>query len=305
VLNFSNGNWIELLDDNIELNGQPDPAYPASSPYTYGSPGILCQIGYVDPTTNSIYLTTQLTNPPVASASLHTRIQRWDQSGVVNATDVNGNLTPQPSLSLSSGDILVPAAGTVLELENGLTVTFSTSVAGGNFLSGDFWCFAARTDGSYDQVTSAPPLGTHHHYTKLSVVTFDGSGNATNTPDCRIPWPSSSEGDCGCCTATVGDNQTSFGAYTSIQQAIDNLPPTGGTVCILPGQYYESIILDGLTQVTLEGSGAQTTLYGYSARPAGTEDQSGSSTTISTNSGLNAIITITNSQHIKLTNFTV
>ena len=305
VLNFSNGNWIELLDDNIELNGQPDPAYPASSPYTHGSPGILCQIGYVDPTTNSIYLTTQLTNPPVASASLHTRIQRWDQSGVVNATDVNGNLTPQPSLSLSSGDILVPAAGTVLELENGLTVTFSTSVAGGNFLSGDFWCFAARTDGSYDQVTSAPPLGTHHHYTKLSVVTFDGSGNATNTPDCRIPWPSSSEGDCGCCTATVGDNQTSFGAYTSIQQAIDNLPPTGGTVCILPGQYYESIILDGLTQVTLEGSGAQTTLYAYSARPAGTEDQSGSSTTISTNSGLNAIITITNSQHIKLTNFTV
>ena len=305
VLNFSNGNWIELLDDNIELNGQPDPAYPASSAYTYGSPGILCQIGYVDPTTNSIYLTTQLTNPPVASASLHTRIQRWDQSGVVNSTDKSGNLTPQPSLSLSSGDILVPAAGTVLELENGLTVTFSTSAANGDFLSGDFWCFAARTDGSYDQVTSAPPLGTHHHYTKLSVVTFDGSGNATNTPDCRIPWPSSSEGDCGCCTATVGDNQTSFGAYTSIQQAIDNLPLTGGTVCILPGQYYESIILDGLTQVTLEGSGPQTTLYAYAASPKGTTDQSGSAATISTNSGLNAIITITNSQHIKLTNFTV
>jgi hypothetical protein len=304
VLNFSNGDWIELLDDDMELNGQPDPAYPSASPYIYGNPGILCQIGSVDPTTNSIYLTTQLSSPPVASASLHTRIQRWDQSGIVNSTDTSGNLTAQPSLSLSTGDILVPAAGTVLVLENGLTVTFATN-SGGDFLSGDFWCFSARTNGSYDQLTSAPPLGTHHHYTKLSVVTFDGTGFATNTPDCRTPWPTASEGDCGCCTATVGDNRNTFGAYTSIQQAIDNLPPTGGTVCILPGQYYESIIIDGLTQVTLQGSGAQTTLYAYSADPGRTADQSGSSTTITTNSGLNAIITITNSQHVKLTGFTV
>jgi hypothetical protein len=304
VLNFSNGDWIELLDDDIELNGEPDPAYPNGSPYMYGSPGILCQIGSVDPTTNSIYLTTQLSNPPTASASLHTRIRRWDQSGIVNSTDINGNLTPQPSLSLSSGDILVPAVGTVLVLENGLTVSFSTN-SSGNFLAGDFWCFSARTDGSFDQVTSAPPLGTHHHYTKLSVVTFDGTGTATSTPDCRTPWPNSGEGDCGCCTAVVGDNQTTFGAYTSIQQAIDNLPANGGTVCILPGQYYESIILDGLTQVTLQGSGPQTTLYAASANPAGTSDQSGSTATITTNSGLNAIITITNSMHIKLTGFTV
>lgn len=304
VLNFNNGDWIELLDNNMELNGQPDPAYPDGSPYTYGAPGILCQIGSVDPTTNSIYLTTQLSSPPVASASLYTRIRRWDQSGIVNSTNNSGTLTPQPSLSLGSGDILVPAAGTVLVLENGLTVSFS-STAGGDFLSGDFWCFSARTNGSFDQVTSAPPLGTHHHYTKLSTVTFDGVGKATNTPDCRTPWPTASEGGCCGCTATVGDNKNSYGAYTSIQQAIDNLPSTGGTVCILPGQYYESIVIDGLTQVTLEGSGPQTTLYAYSADPGGASDQSGSPATITANSGLNAIITIANSQHIKLTGFTV
>lgn len=305
VLNFNNGNWIELLDDNIEMNGQPDPAYPGSSPYIYGNPGILCQIGSVDPTSNLIYLTTQLSSPPVASETLHTRIRRWDQSGIVNSTDINGNLTAQPSLSLSTGDILVPASNVELVLENGLTVSFSTN-SGGNFLSGDFWCFSARTDGSYDALTSAPPLGTHHHYTKLSVVTFDATtGKAINYPDCRIPWPLASEGDCGCCTATVGDNQTTFGTYTSIQQAIDNLPPTGGTVCILPGQYYESIVIDKLTQVTLQGSGPQTTLYAYSADPGKKADQSGSSATITTNSGLNAILTITNSQHIKLTGFTV
>lgn len=303
VLSFGNGDWIELLDDNIELNGQPDLAYPSTSPFIYGNPGILCQIGSVDPTTNSIYLTTLLSSPPVASAALHTRIRRWDQSGIVNSTDINGKLTAQPGLSLSTGDILVPTAGTALVIENGLTVSFSTNSAG-SFLSGDFWCFSARTDGSFDQLTSAPPLGTHHHYSKLSVVTFDGTGTATSTPDCRTPWPPPAcEGDCGCCTATVGDNQNTFGKYISIQQAIDNLPPNGGTVCILPGQYYESIVIDGLTQVTLQGSGPQTTLYAFSANPKGVSDQGGS--TVTSNSGLNAIITITSSQHVKLTGFTI
>lgn len=137
------------------------------------------------------------------------------------------------------------------------------------------------------------------------MVAFNSSGKATSTPDCRIPWPNASEGDCGCCTATVGDNQNSFGTYTSIQQAIDNLPAGGGTVCILPGQYYESIVIDGLAQVTLEGSGPQTTLHAYSADPGGTADQSGSTVTVTADSGLNAIITITNSEHIKLTGFNV
>lgn len=289
VLNFSNGDWIELLDDNMELNGQPDPNYPSGAAYTFGKPGILCQIDTVDPTTNAIYLVTPpLNNPPTASANLHTRIVRWDTSP-----------------TLTTAETAVPATGTALQLENGLTVSFSTTPgSNGNFLCGDFWTFSARTDGSYDQLTSAPPRGTHHHYTKLSVVAFDAAGNATSTPDCRTPWPSSGENDCGCCTATVGDNQTTFGAYTSIQQAIDNLPAGGGTVCILPGQYYESIVLAGLTEVTLRGSGPQTTLYAPPA-PGGAADQSGSTDTIATNSGISAIITITNSQHIQLTGFSI
>jgi len=289
VLNFSNGDWIELLDDNVELNGQPDPNYPSGAPYTFGSPGILCQIDTVDPTTNAIYLVTPpLADPPTASASLHTRIRRWDKS---------------PTLPVAEN--LVPAAGAALQLENGLTVSFRTNPADtGNFLSGDFWTFSARTDGSYDQLTSAPPRGTHHHYTKLSVVTFDAAGNATSTPDCRTPWSSSDLGDCGCCTATVGDNQTTFGKFTSIMQAIASLPTGGGTVCILPGQYYELVVLDGLTQVTLRGSGPQTTLYSPPA-PGGGADQSGSTTPVSANSGINAIITIANCRHIELTGFTV
>lgn len=289
VLNFSNGDWIELLDDNMELNGQPDPNYPSPGVNIYGTPGIFCQIDTVDPTTNSIYLVTPtLANPPIASPGLHTRIIRWETSP-----------------TLPNGQTTIPTGNTALQLENGLTVTFSsTSGSPGNFLSGDFWTFSARTDGSYDQLTSAPPRGTHHHYTKLSVVVFDGSGNATQTPDCRKPWACSDEGDCGCCTATVGDNQTTFGKFTSITQAIASLPANGGTVCILPGQYYELVVLDGLTQVTLQGSGPQTTLYAPPA-PGGTSDESGNTTPPSTATGINAIITIANCQHIELTGFTV
>jgi hypothetical protein len=306
VLNFSNGDWIELLDDAMEFDGQPDPCYPAAKPIPYGSPGILCQIDHVEASTNSIFLTAQLpSSAPTPSATLHTRIRRWDQSGTVYSTDINGNLTAtSTTLAVgSSGDIPVPKPGTTLVLESGLTVSFPNASA--TYLSGDFWTFSARTDGSYDKLAAAPPRGIHHHYTKLSVVTFDSTGKATSTPDCRTPWDSSDDGDCGCCTVTVGDNQTSFGTYTSIQQAIDNLPDAGGEVCILPGQYYESVVLDNRNDVTLRGAGPQTVLHAVSANPNGATDQSGSKVTITTVSGINAIVTVTNSSHIELTGFTV
>ncbi len=312
VLHFSNGNWIELLDDNAELDGMPDANYPAGSPYTFGNPGLLCQIDYVDPTTNEIYLVT----PPITDArfpvstpdpGVHTRIVRWDQSGTVYSSNATGTQTAT-TYAQSTGDIQTPGdRTTMLVLENGIVVTFNVSAASGNFLSGDYWTFAARTDGTLDPptLTKAPPRGIEHHYTKLSVVTFDGSGNATNTPDCRTQWGCGCEGDCGCCTVTVGDNVNSFGMYSSIQQAIYNLPAPGGVVCILPGKYYELVVLSQANEVTLKGSGPQTILYPPSARPPGTADQGGNTTAPVTSSGLNAVVTVGGSQHIQLTGFTV
>jgi hypothetical protein len=311
VLNFTNGNWIELLDDNAELDGMPDPNYPAGSPYIYGNPGLLCQIDYVDPTTSEIYLVT----PPVTderfpngtpAASVHTRIVRWDQSGTVYSSDSSGNQTAT-KYAQSTGDILTPSDGTtMLVLENGIVAMFSVAPTGGNFLAGDYWTFAARTDGSLDlPLNSAPPRGIQHHYTKLSVVTFDASGNATNTPDCRTQWGCGCDSSCGCCTVTVGDNVTSFGTYSSIQAAIYNLPATGGEVCILAGKYYELVVLSGLSDVKLKGCGPETILYPPSSRPSGTADQGGNTVAPTTQSGLNAVVTIGGSQNIELTGFTV
>ena len=78
----------------------------------------------------------------------------------------------------TSGVINVPAAGTTLILENGVTVSFSSTGAKG-FKAGDFWVFAARTaDASVELLTNEPPRGIHHHYERLGIWDVDaGHGN--------------------------------------------------------------------------------------------------------------------------------
>ena len=86
VLNFSNGNWIELLDDNLELNGMPDPNYPVANPYhirqpRYSLPDRLCGSHYQlhlphQPTQQSAHTQHQPAHPhralgPVWHSQLH------------------------------------------------------------------------------------------------------------------------------------------------------------------------------------------------------------------------------------------
>src|SRR5262249_51431486 len=147
------------------------------------------------------------------------------------------------------GDIPVPPTGTTLILENGITVAFDVSVTGGSFVAGDFWTFAARTaDGSIDKLVKATPRGLHHHYVRLSIVTFPNTAT-----DCRpkLP-PSGTDTECGCCcTTTVGDGVDSVGQYTSINAAINALPDAGGEVCVLPGRYFEHVLIQGRRDVVL------------------------------------------------------
>ena len=188
-----------------------------------------------------------------------------------------------------------------LVLEDGITVVFNTSPSGGSFNIGDFWSFAARTaDGMVEELVKAPPRGIHHHYTKLSVVTF---GSPASYTDCRTPWTCSDQGDCGCCICTVGDGVESFGKFTSINQAIQSLPKTGGEVCILPGRYYEYVVINGLKDVVIRGCGSQTRLASPSMKP-GPQRGRGPRTS-PRRSGLAAIITVVNSSHIELRSLAV
>jgi len=44
-----------------------------------------------------------------------------------------------------------------------------------------------------------------------------------------------------CCTYRVGDGIVSRGDFTSIQAAVDALPPEGGKICVLPGTFLEAV----------------------------------------------------------------
>jgi Family of unknown function (DUF6519) len=297
VLGFAPGNWIEILDDNLEFSGKP---------------GELHQIDTIDFSARTITLVTTLSGFPAGTPDpkFHTRIRRWDQSGKVYEQD---GTTVWWDVDANGGGIPVPPPGTWLILESGITVTFSVSSAGGSFLTGDFWTFAARTaDGSVEKLDAVPPRGIHHHYARLSIVTFSPDSN----PDCRTEWPPSTGTEsCGCCcTVTVGDGVNTFGKYTSINDAINALSAdTGGEVCILPGLYFENVFIEGRRDVVLRGCGWQTRIASASLKHAPAPAAGGAAPDNPAAAGgaktdsppFAAVVTISQSQHVKLLSFAV
>jgi len=276
VLGFSPGDWIEILDDAYQFQGKL---------------GELHQIDSIDVSSRTITLTDTTsfsTGQPTPDS--HTRIVRWDQRGQVYLAD---GKTVWWDLGVSgSHGIPVPGPDTTLILESGVTVTFSLSSPTGAFNPGDFWTFAARTaDASVQELTNAPPQGIHHHYTKLSIVTFP-----TSATDCRTPFPSGGD-DCGCCcTCTVGDG----GAFSSIQTAINSLPSTGGEVCIRAGQYFENVVIKNAADVVIHGCGPLTRIASSSL--GGT---AGPAATPAGLSGIDAVITVVGSSHVELRSLAV
>lgn len=289
VLCFANGDWIELIDDSLQLSG---------------APGHLCRIDTVQVATNTITLVASLPASYTFNSADNPRIIRWDQSGKVYLKDGN-TVWWDPDANGATGDIPVPPSGTVLILENGITVAFDLSSPSGSFLTDDFWAFAARTaDGSIQALTNAPPMGPHHHYAALSVVSFSPNSNT----DCRTPWnPLSGTRECGCCcTYTVGKG----GQYSSINAAIQALPTTGGEICILPGIHYENVFIQGRQDIVLHGCGRQTIIASASLNPnpASTPappEAGATSGGASAASTFTAVITVSGSTHVRLESFYV
>jgi hypothetical protein len=307
TLGFRPGDWIEIVDDNVEFNGVPN-----------GAPGVLYQIDSVDPSGPSIQLTT--TVPPASFPSdpttTHTRLIRWDQNGKIFQSDGTKltNLWVDLGAAGSTGDIPVPPPGTMLVLENGVTVSFSQSAATPGFLCADFWTFAARTaTGKVEELIAEPPRGIHHHYAALAIVNFTTGG----ANDCRNEWPPASSAECGCCcSVTVGGTQ-----YPTIQSAIQAVAamPHGGEVCIPAGIYYENVFIEGLSDVVIKGCGAQTRVASLALTPTpavsiattgtsatgaapGTSAGSGTSPTTPPYA---AVFTVSGTQNITFTDFVI
>lgn len=259
VLSFQPGDWIEINDDFLELNGQSGELHQIDS---NGVSKALNTITLETPVSSAFQ--TRLTS----GIDYHTRICRWDQGGKVYQSD---GVTVWVDLDAvgSTGQIPVPPPGTSLILENGVTVTFSlnASIPSANFRVGDFWAFAARTsDGSVQILTQAPPLGIHHHYARLSIVTFP-----TSASDCRSIWPPTitAGGDCAC-TVCVDAADHNSGVAT-IAMAVEQIQGSGGgRICLGPGIFVLSstLLLENLESVVLSGQGFATALVFSGSGPA-------------------------------------
>ena len=265
VMHFKIGDWIEVTDDWLEFARQPGVSLQPA--------GVMAQIKSVDDANRILTLVSAI--PPNVfgtdaqgntDPARHTRVRRWDQSGQVR--DTNGNLLVDLNAPGSKGVIPVPASGTSIVLEDGVQITFDTP-ASGKYKIADYWNFAARTaDASVEQLQKAPPLGVHHHFCRLALVTFPSS-----VTDCRTLWPPEFGGE-GCeCTVCVSSDQHNQGILT-IQMAVEQVKAAGGgTICLGIGTYNlgevpAPINITAARSLTLRGQGAQTSLVYAGSGPA-------------------------------------
>lgn len=222
ALGLASGQWVEVLDDDHELAGQP---------------GELRQIT-VHPEDRSVSFTPALpTGWPTTTTNAvarHLRVRRWD--GTTGATTV-------------------PAAATPVELEHGITVTLTAT--GGSFRTGEYWVFTARTaTTSVEVLTDAPPLGPHRHFARLGVI----EAGVVISDQCVPLWPADCECEDDCaCTVCVSPEDHADGTLT-IQDGLDLVTPTGGTVCLSVGTYQldKPLQLSGAAGVRLRGHGSST-----------------------------------------------
>lgn len=250
ILRFRAGDWVEITDDHRELSHRS---------------GQMLRVALVNEETREIELegTVDADLVPAGAGgdtpdARRSRIIRWDQRGVIRLAD--GSEWADLDAAGSDGLIPVPSDGTAILLESGITVSFSTAAGQGSYREMDCWRFAARTAGTQiEELQNAPPHSVQRHYCRLAVVTFPNS-----VQDCRVFWPPEFTGEaesCGCTVCVTAEGHNS-GALT-IQAAIDQIGPAGGTVCLDGGGYVvtEPINITRRTAITVRGQGMATVLF--------------------------------------------
>ncbi len=237
VLRFQPNDWIEIIDDFR---------------YFHGLSGEMAQVL----TVNDVNLTIQLKTPlPAATFDAtkperHTRVIRWDQSGIVR--DPIGTVIID--VDTNNGLIPVPPAGTAIVLEDGIQIKFSIDAAMpvAQFRALEHWSFAARViDASIEILNQAPPRGILHHYASLGFVTFPST-----VTDCRIFWPPNTGDSCDCTVCVSADSHNS--GKLTIQSAVNQvMAKHGGKVCLGPGVYNisEAIVIAGGSSIQISGHG--------------------------------------------------
>ncbi|MCP3911611.1 MAG: right-handed parallel beta-helix repeat-containing protein [Actinomycetia bacterium] len=235
------GQVVELLAWGAELRNGEKMAEPL------GVFGVVQQ-GY-DPDDHSIRLQAAL--PAFESGWLdHPEAAEIGADGTfvyLRVWDRGDDPTP-PEIAFAPGGAAVPLGTTGLEIE----------FDGTQFRAGDYWVLAARPAEPnrvvpWELADARPPHGPQRMRAPLALIDWV----ADDTPvveDCRRRFRSLTELK-GCCEYTVGDGEHNHGDFTSIQTAIEALPPQGGRVCVNPGIYEERLTLRSVHDVEIRGCG--------------------------------------------------
>jgi hypothetical protein len=154
-----------------------------------------------------------------------------------------GGRNNQPDNALADGDL----AGT------GLRLAFA-----GTPFAGDSWVVGARPNAPTQLLpwalrTGMAPHAPRRHVAPLAFVDLD----AGTVIDCRRRFRALYKQG-GCCTVTVGDEQSSWGDVNTIAAALALLPPSGGEICLGPGTWREHVVIDGRRDIIITGCGART-----------------------------------------------
>lgn len=250
VLRIGSGDWVEITDDVREFSQ---------------AAGEMRRVT-VDDATRSITFAPALPAAMLPAsfpdshwpASRNLRVRRWDQKGRIFRTDASGTPVEVKDLNAagSSGLIQVPVAGTALLLENGITVSFDVTGTRG-LRAGDHWEFAARTsDATVEKLERASPRGIHHHYARLGI--WDVAAGTVS--DCRNPWPpnAAAGNDCSCTQCVTPESHAS--GQLTLQDAVDKVHDTGGTVCLHAGHYVlrEPVRIANARSLRITGQGLTT-----------------------------------------------
>jgi Family of unknown function (DUF6519) len=219
--------------------------------------------GSYNPDTQELFITTAPGNdtgaPPMPFG------QRW--SARSDAADISNEDPPEDVYFYMrvwnrGGDTASPAAinfvpGTPVSLGNtGLQVTFT----GTNLRQNDYWIIAARPETPnvfvpWELSDGRSPHGVRRWIAPLGIIHWPGgAGPLAVEDDCRPTFLPLTRIK-GCCTYSVGDGTHSFGNFLRIQDAVNALPPAGGQICVLPGIYNESVVINQRVNIRIHGCG--------------------------------------------------
>ena len=170
-LGLKMGDWVEIMADDLALQGQPGP---------------LRQIKSLNPDELTVTLNAPVDQDYDESSTAHPSLRRWDQRRADGEPAGYGLLVKEGT---GEDDI------NWIALEDGVQIQFPKD-ADNKYRAGDYWLIPARvatgdvlwpkvTDGNKPPVARAlPPHGVEHHYAPLAIISVTGK-NFKVEHDCR------------------------------------------------------------------------------------------------------------------------